>query len=98
MNSDNNKYRFKLFIAGMNPGSFRAIENVKEVCESCLKDDYELEVIDIYQQKQLLRDMDIFAVPTLIRISPEPEKRIIGDMADKNQLVLVLEISSKKKL
>ena len=57
---------------------------------------YELEVIDIYQQRQLLKDMEIIAVPTLVRVNPKPEKRIIGDMKDKNNVVDVLEIMVKR--
>lgn len=92
MGSEDTTYRLKLFIAGMNPGSFRAIENVRDVCDRYLENNYELEVIDIYQQRQLLKDMDIIAVPTLIRMSPNPEKRIIGDMSDKKDLMEILEI------
>lgn len=90
------KHHFKLFIAGMNSGSFRAIENVKEICDSYLGDDYELEVVDIYQQRQLLKDMDIIAVPTLVRVSPNPELRVIGDMLDKTEITQILDFSTKK--
>jgi len=90
-------YYFKLFIAGMNSGSFRAIENVREICDAYLSNDYELEVIDIYQQRQLLKDMNIIAVPTLVRIIPEPEVRIIGDMLDKNEIIKILEFEEKQK-
>ena len=85
-------YCFKLFIAGMNSGSFHAIENVREICDTNLGDNYELEVIDIYQQRQLLKDMDIIAVPTLVRTTPEPEVRIIGDMLDKDEITKVLKL------
>jgi len=94
MNAKKNYY-FKLFIAGMNPNSFSAIENVREVCDTILSDDYDLEVIDIYQQRQLLKDMDIIAVPTLVRIIPEPEVRIIGDMQDKKEMMNILEPGEK---
>lgn len=88
-------YCFKLFIAGMNPGSFHAIENVREICDACLSNDYDLEVIDIYQQRQLLKDMNIIAVPTLVRIKPAPEVRIIGDMLNKKEITKILEIKKK---
>ena len=81
----------------MNPGSFRAIENVRKICDAQLNDDYDLEVIDIYQQRQLLKDMNIIAVPTLVRINPEPEVRIIGDMLDKNEITQILELKGKQQ-
>ncbi len=96
MRAENKEYQFKLFIAGMSPGSIRAIENIREICDECISGKYELEVIDIYQQRQLLKDMEIIAVPTLVRVHPKPEKRIIGDMKDKNNVIDVLEITIKR--
>ena len=90
------KYKLKLFIAGVNPASIKAIENIKYLCEEYLKDGYDLEVIDIYQQKHLLKDMNIIAVPTLIREYPRPEKRIIGDMSETKNLINALEINLRK--
>lgn len=94
MSSTKNHY-FKLFIAGMNSGSFRAIENVREICDTYLGNEYDLEVIDIYQQRQLLKDMNIIAVPTLVRVNPAPEVRIIGDMLNKKEIIKILEIKEK---
>jgi len=79
----------------MNSGTFQAIENVREICDDYLGDDYELEVIDIYQQRQLLKDMDIIAVPTLVRISPIPELRVIGDMLDKTEITEILDFNTE---
>jgi len=96
METNNNpEYELKLFIAGMTPGSIRAIENLRDICDSHLDGNYDLQVIDIYQQRHLAKEMNIIAVPTLIRISPEPEKRIIGDMLDTEKIVLVMEIITK---
>ncbi len=96
MNSgDELKYELKLFIAGMTPGSFRAIERIRNLCDNYLGDGYDLEVIDIYQQRNLVKEMNIIAIPTLIRISPGPEKRIIGDMRDIDRITSILEISTK---
>ena len=88
----NSEFKLKLFIAGMNPGSIRAIENIRKVCDNYLKNSYDLEVIDIYQQRHMVKEMNILMVPTLIRIFPEPEKRITGDMLDADLVVKMLEI------
>ncbi|MFW5645582.1 MAG: circadian clock KaiB family protein [Bacteroidota bacterium] len=96
MSSKEQEYKLKLFIAGVNPASIKAIENVKYLCEEYLKDVYDLEVIDIYQQKHLLKDKNIIAVPTLIRENPGPEKRIIGDMSETKNLIKALEINIRK--
>ena len=89
-------YLFKLFIAGMNHSSFMAIENVREILDSYLTNNFNLEVIDIYQQRQLLKDMDIIAVPTLVRTEPQPEVRIIGDMLNKKEILKVIELKGSK--
>lgn len=88
-------YKLKLFIAGITPGSIRAIENVKDLCNSYLAGKYDLEVIDIYQQRHMIKEMNIIAVPTLIRILPEPERRIIGDMTDKKEIIAVMDFRKK---
>ena len=88
-------FKFILFIAGMNPGSIRAIENVRELCDHSLDGRYELDVIDIFQERELVRRMDIIAVPVLIRTRPEPEKRIIGDMLDQTEIRNALDIPVK---
>ena len=79
----------------MNPGSIRAIENVRKICDNHRKEKYDLEVIDIFQQRNMIKEMDIIAVPTLIRIFPEPEKRIIGDMLDIEKIINILEIRTE---
>jgi circadian clock protein KaiB len=91
-------YKLKLFIAGVNPTSIKAIENIRSLCNEYLDGKHELEVFDIYQQRQLLKDMDIIAVPTLIRESPQPEKRIIGDMTDIDNIIRVLELNKGRNL
>jgi len=88
----NEEYRLQLFIAGMSPGSVKAIENTRGFCDKYLDGKYDLEVIDIYQQRQMIKEMDVIAVPMLIRILPKPEKRIIGNMSDDRKLIEVLEI------
>ncbi len=85
------EYKLKLFIAGITPGSIRAIENVKDLCNKYIDGKYDLEVIDIFQQRSKVKDMDIIAVPTLIRTSPEPERRIIGDMTDIKEIISVMD-------
>lgn len=96
-NYDDITYQFKLFIAGINPGSIRAIENIRQICDNYLPGNYDLEVIDIYQQRQIAKEMDIIAVPTLIRTYPGPEKWIVGDMTDTLEIISVMEIRTKPK-
>lgn len=77
----------RLFITGMTPRSTRAINAVRALCKEVLPGRHDLEIIDVYQQPTLPRLEHIFAMPTLIRKGPEPERRIIGEMSDRARLV-----------
>jgi circadian clock protein KaiB len=91
------KYILRLFIAGINPKSKKALENLMEVIDKNLKGKYELEVIDIYQQPIFAKEGRIIAAPTLIKELPLPIRRFVGDLSDKDKLLLGLDIRTKKK-
>lgn len=85
-------YILSLFITGMNPNSSSAITNIKAICEKYLKDRYELEIIDIYQQPDLALAEDLIAVPVLIKRFPLPESRMIGDLSDIEEVLRGLSL------
>lgn len=91
------KYVLRLFVAGINPKSKKAIENLREVCEENLKGQYKLEIIDIYQQPIFAKEGQIIAAPTLIKELPLPIRKFVGDLSDKNKLLLGLDLRSNKK-
>jgi circadian clock protein KaiB len=86
------KYILRLYVAGVSPQSERAIRSVKEICEQRLKGRYDLEIVDIYQHPESLRNSDVVAVPTLIKSLPTPLRRLIGDMTNKEKLVVGLDL------
>ena len=90
-NSDTGKNKpifiLRLFVTGASPNSTRAIANTKEICEKYLKDKYELEIIDVYQQPTIAETEQIIALPLLIKKSPSPERRLIGDMSDTQRVL-----------
>ena len=92
---DTRNYVLRLYIIGSSPRSQRAVENVKKICEEYLKGRYELEVIDIYQKKTLSKYEQIIAAPTLIKKLPLPLRRLIGDMSDKDRILLGLDLREK---
>ncbi|KPA19596.1 KaiB domain protein [Candidatus Magnetomorum sp. HK-1] len=77
---------FQLFIAGEDLLSRRAIKNMKVFCEKTFQDNYSLEIIDIEREPHLAGKYKISAIPTLVKKNPLPEIRIIGDLADVDQL------------
>ena len=82
----NFRYVFHLYVTGASPNSSRAITNFKDLCESQLKDEYELNIIDVYQQPQVAQTIDIIALPLLIKKLPLPERRLIGDLSDREKV------------
>ena len=89
------KQQLKLFIAGASVNSLRSIQNIREFCNKFLADQFELEIIDIYQQPALAEQEQIIALPLLIRKYPNPEKRFIGDLSDTSILLKGLDITRK---
>jgi circadian clock protein KaiB len=90
------KYILRLYVTGMTPKSVKAIENIRKICEENLKGRYELEVIDIYQQPQYAKQEQILAAPTLIKKLPLPLRKFIGDMSNKEKILIGLNIVPNK--
>ncbi len=89
------RYELRLYVTGMTPRSTRAIANIKSICEEYLKGRYDLQVIDIYQQRVLAEGHQIIAVPTLIKKLPLPLRRIIGDLSDRERVLIGLDLKPK---
>lgn len=86
------RYLLRLFITGQTPRSTRAVENLRRICEAHLADRYEIEIVDIYADPEGARAAQVVAAPTLMRVSPEPVRRIIGDLSDEDRVLLGLEL------
>ena len=89
------KYRLRLYVAGMTTKSKRAIQNIKQICEEHLKDRCELEVIDIFRQPVLAKGEQIIATPTLLKELPLPLRRFIGDMSETERILVGLDLRPK---
>ncbi len=86
------RYELRLYVTGLTARSNRAIINIKEICEEHLKGRYDLQVIDIHQRGALAEGEQIIAVPTLIRKLPTPLRRIIGDLSERDQVLIGLDL------
>ena len=90
------KYVLRLYVAGITPRSQEAIRTVTAICEEHLADRYDLEVVDLYQQPTLAKGEQIIAAPTLIKKLPAPLRRFIGSMADKEKILVGLDLRPKE--
>jgi len=86
------RYVLRLYVTGLTARSVRAVSNLRAICDDYLEGQYDLEVIDIYQQPVLARGEQIIAAPTLVKQLPLPMRRIIGDMSDRDRVLLGLDI------
>jgi len=91
------KYTLRLYITGTTKRSITAITNLKKICEEYLQGQYDLEVIDLYKNPQLAEGDQIIAAPTLIKELPTPFRRIIGDMSNKEKVLMGLDIREIKE-
>ncbi len=92
---DTQLYVLRLCISGMTPRSREAIINIKQICETHLQGQYELEVIDLYQQPALAAKYEILGTPTLLKTLPAPVRRLIGDLSDTTKTLRRLGVAVK---
>ena len=89
------KYLLKLFVTGASSRTAPAIANLRRICEQELEGQYELEIIDVLQFPDLAEDEKILATPTLIKSLPLPLRRVIGDLSDKEKVLLGLQVQPR---
>lgn len=85
-------YQLRLYVAGLTARSRSAIANITHICEQYLPGKYELEVIDVFRRPLLAREEQIIATPTLLKKLPLPLRRFIGDLSEKDKVLLGLDL------
>jgi circadian clock protein KaiB len=81
----------RLYVAGQTPKSVAAIANLKKICAEHSEEKCKIEVIDLMKNPALARDHQIVAIPTLVRSLPVPIRKIIGDLSNKEQVLVGLD-------
>ena len=85
-------YILKLYVAGNTPNSMRALKTLREILETEFRGVYALKVIDVLKSPQLAEEDKILATPTLSKILPPPVRRIIGDLSDRDKVLIGLDL------
>ena len=85
-------WSLRLYVAGQSPRSLRAMANLTAICERHLQGRYAIEVIDLVDNPALAKSDDIVAIPTLVRCSPAPSRKVIGDLSDIDRALAGLHI------
>ncbi|PYV93259.1 MAG: circadian clock protein KaiB [Acidobacteria bacterium] len=90
--SDPKFWELRLYVAGQSPRSITAFANLKKLCEEHLGGRYTIEVVDLLQHPQLAAGDQIVAIPTLVRNLPQPLRKIVGDLRDKERALIGLQL------
>ncbi len=90
------KYVLRLYVSGMTAKSLKAVENVKRLCEEYMPGSYTLEVIDIRANPELAKEAEVIASPTLVKKLPLPLRKFIGNISEKEKLLVGLNIVQKR--
>jgi circadian clock protein KaiB len=86
------KWRLRLYVAGNTPNSIAAFANLKEICEVHLGGRYQIEIVDLLENPTLAKGDQIVAIPTLVRRLPFPVKKIIGDLSNRERVLVGLDL------
>jgi circadian clock protein KaiB len=85
-------YKLTLYVTGGTSNSQRAIENLRRICEEELQGRHEVEVIDVLDHPTVAEREKILATPTLVKELPVPGRKIIGDLSDRERVLLGLDL------
>jgi circadian clock protein KaiB len=89
-------WKLRLYVAGETQRSLTAFANLKNFCEEHLPNRYSIEVIDLLRQPELAQSDQIVALPTLVRKLPTPVRRVIGDLSDRDRVMVGMELFEQK--
>ena len=85
-------YKLRLYITPRTANSQRAISNLDALCQEDLPARLEVEVIDVTEQPAMAERDKILATPTLVRQTPGPVRKIIGDLSDRERVLASLDL------
>jgi circadian clock protein KaiB len=91
-NTDEEIWILKLYVAGQTPKCIKAFANLDSICDEHLAGKYRIEIIDLLENPLLAEGDQILAIPTLVRKLPTPVKKIIGDLADTERVLVGLDL------
>ena len=93
MSARNGKHaalRLRLYVAGNAPNSLRAIHNLKAICDEHFVAAHVLEIVDLLTEPARALADGIVVTPTLLKLSPLPVERVVGNLSDTGQVLLTL--------
>ena len=92
-NHSSERWDLRLYVAGMTPRSIAALDNLKRICEETIPGRYSIEVVDLLRNPTLAAGDQIIAIPTLVRRLPPPIRKLIGDLANSERVLVGLDLN-----
>jgi circadian clock protein KaiB len=89
---DRDVYDLTLYVTGLTYRSTEAIRSIKEICSQHLSGRCDLKIVDLLQHPEMAKADQIFAAPTLVKKSPSPTRKLIGDMSNIERIIIVLDL------
>jgi circadian clock protein KaiB len=87
-------FKFQLYVAGDGPHSVQAIANLNEICREFLSERHEIEIIDLLREPERALHDEVMPTPMLVKLSPAPVLKFIGNLSQRESLLQALEIPS----
>jgi len=87
-------YEFRLYVIGNTPSSKKAITSLESFLKDEFKGLYSLEILNLLENPQLADREKIFATPTQVKALPPPSKRMLGDMGNREKVLVGLDLVS----
>ena len=86
-------YKFYLYVVGQAAEKDAPIvKNVRDSLRVMFGNDYSLDVVDVVKNPQSAVDQGILFTPTLMKMVPEPKKRVVGNFLDKTKTIEALKL------
>jgi circadian clock protein KaiB len=88
------RFKFRLYVAGTTQNSTRASANLTAFCNAHLPERHEIEIVDVLQQPKRAMADSIFMTPTLIKLAPTPDRRMVGTLSQPQLLLETLGLET----
>jgi len=85
-------FKFRLYVAGDASNSTQAIANLKALCSEHLPQRYEIEIVDVFREPKRAMAEGVLLTPMLVRVSPDPVRKIVGNLSQSQPLMQMLEL------
>lgn len=83
---------FRLYVAGQSARSKETIREVSALCDSAFDENYNLQIVDIFEEPELAIEQGIIATPTFQKLSPDPKRKIVGPLANRSDVLRMLDM------